>query len=75
MNQLMLSLLASTGEGGGSSSSNLWYFLVAYLLLWAVIFGYLLFLHRRMNRLERSFEEEDGEREQDLENGRDDPGT
>ncbi len=48
-------LLASSGSYAGGSS-NLWYFLIAYLLLWALIFGYLFYLHGRMKKLEKEFE-------------------
>lgn len=33
---------------------NLDYFEAAYLLLWAALFAYLIFLHRKLARLEQS---------------------
>jgi len=57
-----LLLAATNGDAyAASSSSNLGYFLAAYLLLWTVIFGYLLYLHRYMGQLEKKIDEEAGE--------------
>lgn len=51
MNLSSLVLLAAA-ENGSAASANLWYFLIAYLALWALIFGYLFYLHGRVKSLE-----------------------
>ena len=35
---------------------NLWYLLAAYTVIWAVLFGYLLFLQRKQGRLQRELD-------------------
>ncbi len=61
MDVLLIAATEGTGDGG-STHSNLWYFLAAYLLLWSAVFVYVLYLHRKMAHLEKTLEEE-GEEE------------
>jgi CcmD family protein len=51
MNLSQLALLAAT-QNGSAASTNLWYFLIAYIALWVLIFGYLFYLHGRVKSLE-----------------------
>ncbi len=51
MNLYQLFLLATTGNEV-AGSTNLRYFLIAYIALWALIFGYLYYLHGRVKSLE-----------------------
>ena len=35
---------------------NMGYLFAAYTIIWAVVFGYILFLHRKQRRLQRQID-------------------
>lgn len=51
---MMLKTFILLSESGGilPGGDNLLYFLIAYLLLWGLILGYLFYLHGRVTDLE-----------------------